>query len=344
MVFVAIHAGAGYHSPQHEKKYKELIHRVCSMTVDSLNGGLDAVHAVELAIRLLENDPLTNAGIAGSNFTIDGHIETDASIMTLDGYGSVAACPMGLEEIHPNPISIATKLYLLNQEGVDLAGRQPPLFIVGLACQEFAREIGMEMITSQNANEKITVDQKNRYNHHLGILQESYPASAFQDTVGAIVVDGQYQIATGVSSGGISLKRRGRAGEAAFPGSGLFISQSRNASMACSLSGTGEQIMKTQLASTLLRACDDSDIIGPQLPTLLCDHFLNARTLQHETQKSVGALIVKLDEKEIECCFIHTTPSFCIGYSSCSERVVFKMSRKEQYQEFSTSSYFISNI
>jgi taspase (threonine aspartase 1) len=335
-MFIAIHVGAGYHSPHNESQYKNLIDQVCQAT---LQQSLDAVSSVEFAIKILEDHPLTNAGISGSNFTIDKTIETDASIMTLSGSGSIGAVPM-LTKAHPNPISIATQIYKLNQLGIDKAGRQPPLFMSGSVVQEFAQDAGLQMISVEEAQDRITRDQEERYSRHVKIVQDN-DIDRLQDTVGAIVVDDHGEIAVGVSSGGISLKKRGRVGEAAIVGSGIDIIELNESIIACSLSGTGEQIMKTRLGSKILDGLQD-DFMGPQLSILLKKHFLHARILEKEVLKHVGVLLVKKTENEIECCWVHTTPSFCVGFgSSKAPKTTFQMSRKPKDKILSISSHFI---
>ena len=53
-----------------------------------LNNGATAVEAVEIAIRVLEDKEITNAGF-GSNLSMDGTVECDATI--IDHYGRSGA-------------------------------------------------------------------------------------------------------------------------------------------------------------------------------------------------------------------------------------------------------------
>lgn len=55
----------------------------------ALRAGASAVDAVELAIRTLEDNEITNAGY-GSNLTIEGVVEGDATIV--DHWGRSGAC------------------------------------------------------------------------------------------------------------------------------------------------------------------------------------------------------------------------------------------------------------
>ncbi|KAK1425219.1 hypothetical protein QVD17_20566 [Tagetes erecta] len=93
--FVAVHVGAGYHSPINEKALRSAMKTACIAAASILRTGCGGcVDAVSAAIETLENDPCTNAG-RGSNLTEDGHVECDASVM--DGnsgaFGAVGAVP-----------------------------------------------------------------------------------------------------------------------------------------------------------------------------------------------------------------------------------------------------------
>lgn len=63
--------------------------RAASEAMKILKAGGTAVEAVEVAIRLLEDNEITNAGF-GSNLTIDGMVEGDATVV--DHLGRSGAC------------------------------------------------------------------------------------------------------------------------------------------------------------------------------------------------------------------------------------------------------------
>ena len=67
-----------------------------------LNNGGSAVDAVEIAIKVLEDKEITNAGF-GSNLAMDGTVECDATI--IDHYGRSGAvgavgCSLHLHSLH----------------------------------------------------------------------------------------------------------------------------------------------------------------------------------------------------------------------------------------------------
>ena len=74
-----------------------------------LNNGCTAVDAVEIAIRVLEDKEITNAGF-GSNLTIEGDVECDATIVDhLGRSGAVGA--VGCKSfLSPSPGTQLTEL------------------------------------------------------------------------------------------------------------------------------------------------------------------------------------------------------------------------------------------
>ena len=85
MVALAIHGGAGGDGPWKgptdlDPQRIACMRNVLSTIGSLLEDGIDATEAVTLAVEMLENEPLFNAGI-GSVLGADGSVTMDASIM-----------------------------------------------------------------------------------------------------------------------------------------------------------------------------------------------------------------------------------------------------------------------
>ncbi|URD75683.1 Asparaginase [Musa troglodytarum] len=174
--FVAVHVGAGFHSPANEKAYRGAMKRACHAAAAVLRKSIfwkvDVVYkifstevlreaapqllaqhvmqgdggcldAVSAAIQVLEDDPTTNAG-RGSNLTEKGHVECDASIM--DGSGAFGA--VGAVRGVRNAIQIATCLAKEQTTGSSLLGRIPPMFLVGEGAREWGKSKGLTIPSS----------------------------------------------------------------------------------------------------------------------------------------------------------------------------------------------------
>lgn len=107
------------------------------------NGG-DAVDAVEMAIKVLEDREITNAGF-GSNLSIDGLVECDATIV--DHYGRSGA--VGAVGQIRNPIHLA-RLVLDHSTKPLTLKRVPPNLLVGPGAIEFAFQQGMPVVPNDD--------------------------------------------------------------------------------------------------------------------------------------------------------------------------------------------------
>ena len=105
---IFVHAGAGYHSQANEAQHlqacamsvrsllaegtpADYFSRACKAAMAVLRNGGSAVDGVEMALRSLEDNEITNSGF-GSNLSLDGTVECDASIMEESGRsGAVGA-------------------------------------------------------------------------------------------------------------------------------------------------------------------------------------------------------------------------------------------------------------
>jgi taspase, threonine aspartase, 1 len=345
MTIAAVHAGAGYHSKDNAPEYKKLLTKALKTALSASN----PTEGMQHSIIILENHHLTSnwinfivdAGISGSNMCLDGTIECDASIMSTKGMGSVLAVPMLVDNAHPNPISIAAKVLELALEGVDGVNRQPPIAIAGFKAQDFASQAGLHMISKDRAKSLILPYQVERYHRHLNILKnhlqsqnEFIDQDLLQDTVGGIMIDSN-DVCAAVSSGGISLKRPGRVGEAGLPGTGLWAAEKDDLKVGISISGTGEQIMKSFLALRIVdRIFSSPDTIQTVLKDCM-NEFLNNPMIAGDPEKNAGALILVSNGPHAECWWAHTTETFCIAYQSENEqKPTFCISMKHQDKDF----------
>ncbi|EYE93993.1 threonine aspartase 1 [Aspergillus ruber CBS 135680] len=131
---IFVHAGAGYHSHHNERSHLEACENAAKAAMAMLKNGGSAVDAVELAIMLLEDSEITNAGY-GSNLTLDGKVECDAAIIDHEGRSGAAGAVSHVK----NPISLARVILDASSNPLSLH-RVPPNFLVGSGATDFAYE------------------------------------------------------------------------------------------------------------------------------------------------------------------------------------------------------------
>lgn len=217
---VIVHGGAKDIPSALRDRHRQGCLRAVEAAAEVLVAGGHAVAAVEAAIRVLEDDPIFNAG-TGSVRNAAGEVECDAAIM--DGsdlsVGGVAAV-----RTLRHPISVARRML-----------PEPPVLLVGEGAEAFARETGGEFCAPED-------------------LIAPAPGDPGCDTVGCVALDRHGDIAAGTSTGGLTGCAVGRVGDSPLPGCGLYAD---NAVGGVSLSGEGESIIRTTLAARLIRALED---------------------------------------------------------------------------------------
>lgn len=146
-----------------------------------MKSGGSAVDAVEVAIIILEDDPLMNAG-RGSNLNVNGKVECDASIVDHFGRsGAVGAVP-GKRNPHcfprlllicwyvavKNPISLARKIY--DESYLDPgANRIPPNFLCGEGAMDYAWSRGVVVVPN---DEMVTEHTRARWQQWCHQVEE----------------------------------------------------------------------------------------------------------------------------------------------------------------------------
>ena len=192
-----------------------------------LAGGGSALDAVEAAVRVLEDDPVFNAG-RGSVLNYDGGIDLDAAIM--DGATRDAGAVAGLKTIRC-PISLAravmerTDHVLLSFEGAE----------------EFAREQAFETVDPAWFE---TAERRAQLDKVLAAGGE-FDADVKYGTVGAVALDEAGHVAAATSTGGLTAKRWGRIGDSPLIGAGTFAD---DRSAAVSATGSGEYFIRAVAA------------------------------------------------------------------------------------------------
>lgn len=198
-----------------------------------LEKGASAVDAVEAAVAVMEDDDTFDAG-RGSFLTQDGRVQMDALLMNGANLRSGGvACVERLR----NPIH-AARLVLDHSHHV---------YFVGTGAERFARQNGMALVDN---TELIVPRERERLMAFQKAELEGARDTTFSgpldshDTVGAVALDADGNIAAGTSTGGTLSKAPGRVGDSSLIGCGCYAD---NLSAAVSLTGWGEPIMKLVL-------------------------------------------------------------------------------------------------
>jgi L-asparaginase / beta-aspartyl-peptidase len=279
-----------------------------------LRQSANAIEAVVAAVRIMEDNPVFNAG-TGSDLTIDGLIEMDASLMSQDGrFGAVAGI-WGVK----NPILVAEKVMTDTDH----------LLLSGFGAMEFARRMGFEEynVTSERALVRLqrVTDHGSKYFQKQN--QQRFPSGmppaseagadtapeSQMGTVGAVARDKHGSIAVATSSGGIVGRMRGRVGDAAIIGAGTYA----GISGAVSCTGHGEEIMRRSLARDI---AERMTTVPASTAMLL--------VMAEAKRKKLAFGAIGLDAKG-GICYGHTTPDMAYGYK-VNERVFLFTEEKQK--------------
>ncbi len=228
---IAIHGGAGssperFTAEQNAARHASL-KRVLEAGVKILKEGGTSLDAVEEVVRLLEDDPLFNAG-KGAVLNAKGGCELDASIMdgkTL-GCGAVAGVT-----VVKNPIALARKVMTETRH----------VLLSGPGANTFAEEQKVPLV--ENAY-FITEDMQKSWERVQNRLQEKKSAES-RGTVGCVALDSHGNLAAATSTGGLMNKKFGRVGDSPIVGAGTYAA---NDTCAVSCTGTGEEFIRRALA------------------------------------------------------------------------------------------------
>src|ERR1700685_4863216 len=221
-----------------------------------LERGGPALDAVEEAVVIMEDDETFDAG-RGSFLNRDGRVQLDALIM--EG-ATLRAGGVGCVERLRNPVRAARKIL----------SESPHVYFVGEGAEKFAAEHGIHLCRNEDLIIPREVERlreyqaKNPTSRAQNAREMGHPTSGVEpptgsemfvpgdddatishDTVGAVALDRDGNIAAETSTGGTLNKAPGRLGDSSLIGCGCYAD---NLSAAASTTGWGEPIMKLVLA------------------------------------------------------------------------------------------------
>jgi beta-aspartyl-peptidase (threonine type) len=254
--------------------------------------GKSALAAVEAAVVAMEDDETFDAG-RGSFLTSDGGVQLDALMM--DG-NTLRAGGVGCVEHIRNPIRLAHKVLT----------ESPHVYLVAEGAERFATEHRIPLCDNSELIIPREVERLRRFKA-AGKPDSTFAGAALEvsgtgshDTVGAVAVDADGNLAAATSTGGTLNKTPGRVGDSSLIGCGCYAD---NAKAAVSCTGWGEPIMKLVLGKW---ACDRVE--EGQAP-----HVVAQRAIQYLKDRVNGhGGMILLDRKGRIGAF-HNTPRMAWG-------------------------------
>lgn len=232
---LAIHGGAGTIDPNKMTPAKEVAYRTGLMNAlqageKILASGGSSLDAVEAAVIALENDALFNAG-RGSVFTHDGKHEMDASVMRGDTLEAGAVA--GVRGVQ-NPITLARAIMEKSEH----------VMLCRDGAEAFAKSIDLPFQDEEYFFDAFRHEQWQQALKE-NVIQLDHADDKKFGTVGAVALDSHGNLAAATSTGGMTNKRWGRAGDSPIIGAGTYAN---NQTCAISCTGHGEFFIRAVVA------------------------------------------------------------------------------------------------
>lgn len=244
---IIVHGGAGTWQPERSEPGLLGVKKAASIGFDVLKKDGTALDSVMEAVAVMEDDGTFNAGY-GSSLNIEGQIEMEASIM--DGRTLQAGATGLLHDIR-NPIRLAR----IVMEETD------HVFVVGEGAEELAEIHKLprknpltELRLKYHRDQKKSLLEGKFELPRLAKLVKQHPELFKLETVGAVALDNQGNVAAATSTGGFPLKLPGRIGDSPIIGCGTYAD---NEAGACSATGVGEIAMRLVLAKTVCNSMQE---------------------------------------------------------------------------------------
>jgi beta-aspartyl-peptidase (threonine type) len=253
-----------------------------------------ALDAVEESVVIMEDDETFDAG-RGSFLNRDGKVQLDALIM--DG-ATLRAGGVGCVERLRNPVRAARKIL----------SESPHVYFVGQGAEQFAAEHGIPLCNNEDLVIPREVERLREYQAEAARHgNDLFAPTISHDTVGAIALDRNGNIAAATSTGGTLNKAPGRLGDSSLIGCGCYAN---NESAAVSTTGWGEPIMKLVLAKWTADRISAGNL--PEWSAQEAMNYLKQRLNGH------GGIIVLNPEGHIG--IAHNTPRMAWAYKTVKKQ------------------------
>jgi L-asparaginase / beta-aspartyl-peptidase len=246
---LVVHGGAGTitkasMTPEKEKAYRRGLQEALTAGHLILQSGGSALDAVEAAVKILEDNPLFNAG-KGAVFTHNGKNELDASIM--DGQTLKAGSVAGVTTVK-NPLC-AARAVMDKSEHVMMTGKGAEQFAALHGCELadasyfFTEERWQSLLKAKKQDSLRRQDTTGK-----SMLRQPENRDNKYGTVGAVALDINGNLAAATSTGGMTNKRFGRVGDSPIIGAGTYAD---NKTCAISCTGWGEYFIRLVMAKSV---------------------------------------------------------------------------------------------
>jgi len=300
---IVVHGGAGTWHPDHSQPALDSVKKAAETGFDMLRNGGTAVDCVTGAVALMEDEGVFNAG-CGSALNIEKRVEMEASVMNGE---TLQAGATGLLSDIRNPVRVA-KVIMEKTDHV---------FVVGKGAEELARIFNLER------RKRATSAKMKRYEAQLKSLFEgkyelpkltalvkAHPEVFQLETVGAVALDKNGNVAAATSTGGFPLKLAGRIGDSPLIGCGTYAD---NQSGACSATGVGEIAIRFVLAKTV------------------CNYMESGKTAQEAVEKAIALVNRRISGTYSDMGLVavdvhgrigaaHSSPNLCWAYMTMEQK------------------------
>jgi beta-aspartyl-peptidase (threonine type) len=230
---IVVHGGTG-EWPENREAAVAGVRAAAELGWKMLDEGRTALDVIEAATRVLEDDPVFDAG-RGSFMNTAGGVELDAIVM--DGETLRTGAVAAIRNV-ANPVSVARLVM----------ERTPHNLLVGEGARAFAKAMSVPLVPE----EYLLVDQefeKWQALHRNGGTRRTVDEPG-KGTVGVVARDVNGNIAVATSTGGTPNKMPGRVGDSPLIGCGAYAD---NLLGGASGTGLGETLMKVVMSKSV---CD----------------------------------------------------------------------------------------